>query len=231
MQYYNFDLSVRNKVNCRYPMIALSNTVGEAEAILSLDLDSQEMREAGKKLVGWATDSDFLMGFGEALYKGLFCGEIRDLYRTSLGQVHRDEDRGLRIRLCIEPPEISVLPWELLYDRSRDCFLATSIETPLTRYINLFEPIKELKTEPPINVLVAIPSGSGLDAEREREILGKAFEESGEAIKVNVLETSVTRSAISQALVKERYHVFHFIGHGTFQENEGYLVINSEDRQ
>ena len=51
MQYYNFDLSVKNKVNGHYLMMAQSETVGEAEAILSLDLDSQEMREAGKKLV------------------------------------------------------------------------------------------------------------------------------------------------------------------------------------
>ena len=87
---------------------------------------------------------------------------MRDLYHESLGRVQQDEEKGLRLRLCIDPPALSALPWELAYDRTRDT-LATSSETPLTRYITLQEPIDELRTAPPVSVLVAIPDGSDLD--------------------------------------------------------------------
>ena len=163
------------------------------------------------------------------LSDALFTGEVRDLYRESLGRVNQDDEKGLRIRLCIDPPALSALPWELAYDRSRDTFLATSSETPLTRYISLHEPIDELKTAPPVSVLVAIPDGSGLDVAMERAIIEDALSELGEAVKVVVLEGRVTRSAISQALLADKHHIFHFIGHGQFKDNDGYLLLNADD--
>ena len=85
--------------------------------------------------------------------------------------MQHDDDKGLRLRLASTPRRCPRCPWELAYDRSCDTFLATSTETPLTRYINLHEPIDELRTAPPISVLVAIPDGSGLDVAMERAII------------------------------------------------------------
>ena len=203
--------------------------MGHATGVVSFALDSPQMAAAQQRLADGPIDRDFLTTIGGTLSDALFTGEVRDLYHESLGRVQHDDDKGLRLRLCIDPPALSALPWELAYDRTRDTFLATSTETPLTRYINLHEPIDELRTAPPISVLVAIPDGSGLDVAMERAIIEDALSELGDAVTVVALEGNVTRSAISQALLAAQHHVFHFIGHGRFSNNDGYLVLNAED--
>lgn len=229
MRYDNFDLLIEKRVDGHYPLRAHSEKMGEAEGVLSLQPESAEIAAARARLTSGSIDSSFLMSFGGLLYDRLFQGKIRDLFNTSLGQSLRDDDSGLRIRLSIEPPEISALPWELLYDQNGDSYLATSIRTPLTRYLSLFEPIKELKTPAPLKVLVVIPEGSGLNVGKERAIVDQALARLGNRVVTRFLEGPVTRSVISQALTEERYHVFHFIGHGTFEQDEGYLVLNAEN--
>ena len=203
--------------------------MGHATGVMSFALNSPQLAAAHERLAHGPIDRDFLTTIGGTLNDALFTGEVRDLYHGSLGRVLQDDEKGLRLRLCIDPPALSALPWELAYDRTRDTFLATSSETPLTRYINLHEPIDDLRTAPPVSVLVAIPDGSGLDVATERAIIEDALSELGDAVSVAVLEGSVTRSAISQALVAGQHHVFHFIGHGQFSNDDGYLVLNAED--
>jgi CHASE2 domain-containing sensor protein len=232
MEYYNLDLTIEKRVERRHAVKARSQTQGEAEGVLALDPDSTEIQAACIRLTDPASgelDAEFLRHFGGLLWDGLFSGDIRDLYRSCLGEVQRDDSTGVRIRLCIDALEAAVLPWELLYDRSRDAFLATSTETPLTRYISLQEPIRNLQTVPPIRVLVAIPEASGLDVQAERETITRALRDLGDAVAPTILEGRVTRSKIRQALVSNQYHVFHFIGHGVFEEEEGLLIINSDD--
>jgi CHASE2 domain-containing sensor protein len=232
MEYYNLDLTIEKRVERRHAVKARSQTQGEAEGVLALDPDSTEIQAACIRLTDPASgelDAEFLRHFGGLLWDGLFSGDIRDLYRSCLGEVQRDDSTGVRIRLCIDALEAAVLPWELLYDRSRDAFLATSTKTPLTRYISLQEPIRNLQTVPPIRVLVAIPEASGLDVQAERETITRALRDLGDAVAPTILDGRVTRSTIRQALVSTQYHVFHFIGHGVFEEEEGLVIINSDD--
>ncbi|HYY56517.1 MAG TPA: CHASE2 domain-containing protein, partial [Pyrinomonadaceae bacterium] len=39
----------------------------------------------------------------------------------------------------------------------------------------------------------------------------------------------VSRSEISRALCEKQYHILHFIGHGVFESNQGYLLLDSKD--
>ncbi|HEV2904516.1 MAG TPA: CHAT domain-containing protein, partial [Pyrinomonadaceae bacterium] len=50
-----------------------------------------------------------------------------------------------------------------------------------------------------------------------------------EAVEMDVLKDKVTRWDISRALNDDEYHILHFIGHGTFENDDGHLLINSED--
>ncbi len=229
MEYFSFDLNIRRKANDCYPISAKSETFGESEEVLCTSFEGSEFISACKKFAQGHNEANFLTSFGDLLFNSLFQGNIRDLYRSSLGEVARDDQKGVRIRLSIEPPEISAIPWEVLYDRNRDSFLATSTETPLTRYISIYEPIKALKTLPPIRILLLIPGGSGLQTVQEKDMIIEKIEGLGDAIKLQVLDGAVTRSAISKELVEEQYHILHFIGHGAFEKDEAYLVINSEE--
>jgi CHASE2 domain-containing sensor protein len=227
MEYFNFALNIEATDGGGYEVHAQSETMGEAKGTVSFALSAAELAAAQERLANGPVDRDFLTSFGGMLTDALFAGEIRDIYRESLGRVQ--QEKGLRIRLCMDPPALSALPWELAYDRSRDTFLATSSETPLTRYISLHEPIDQLTTSPPVSVLVAIPDSSGLDVAMERAIIEDALSELGDAVTVTVLDGHVTRSAISDALLARDHHIFHFIGHGEFTNNDGFLKLNADD--
>jgi CHASE2 domain-containing sensor protein len=228
MEYKNFDLLIDSPRGEQYPLRAQYEAAGDTDGFLVLQPDCLKVAEALKDVGSSETDDARLVEFGASLHKCLFSDGVGDLLRESLGSVRQDDEKGVRIRLMISPPEVAALPWEILYDQRNKCFLSTSGKTPLTRYIRLFEPIKSLKIRPPVRVLVLIPEGSGLDVEKEKALIKEAFA-TLETVTVTILEGKVTRSRISEALVEEQYHILHFIGHGVFESGRGHLVINSED--
>ena len=132
MEYFDFVLNIKDAGDGRFELSAQSDTMGHATGVVSFALDSPQMAAAQQRLADGPIDRDFLTTIGGTLSDALFTGEVRDLYHESLGRVQHDDDKGLRLRLCIDPPALSALPWELAYDRTRDTFLATLTETPLT---------------------------------------------------------------------------------------------------
>jgi CHASE2 domain-containing sensor protein len=230
MEFKNFDLYIESKLGESYKVKAQSETMGEAAGLFTLPPDCLKIAGELKNVKKILEGSDLPMNFGVSLHRCLFQDSIGDMLRVSLGDVLRDDERGMRIRLILSPPEIAALPWEFLYDQRTKCFLSTSGKTPITRYIDLFEPIRSLKITPPVKVLVLIPEGSGLDVEKEKGIILEALGDL-ETAQIRVLEGKVTRSRISRALVEDEYHILHFIGHGVFESDQGYLVINSEKEE
>jgi CHASE2 domain-containing sensor protein len=107
-----------------------------------------------------------------------------------------------------------------------DCFLSTSIETPVVRYIELMQAIHELRVQPPLRMLIAAPEGSGLNATAETENLFKAIQGLEKQVTTRLLDKAVTRTAISDALRNEEFHLFHFIGHGEFQNDLPFLLLD-----
>ena len=229
MECRDLDLWIEAPTADGYPLRASSETRGQARGRMTLDPTSKSVQSYLEKLAAWETDEDFLIEFGTFLYNSLFTGHVESLFQLSLGEVIGEEEQGLRIRLRIDSPEISELPWEYLYSPTQKHFLGASKKTPLTRYLEVFQPIRALRTVLPLKVLVAIPGGSGLDTKREKDILTEAVGKLGDAVQPKFLEDNVTRSTVADALLEERYHVFHFIGHGTFKDDRGYLVFNDEN--
>lgn len=227
MEYKNFNLRIESKNSEGYPVVVESEGMGETIGVFTLSPECQKIADELKDVAHLEPGSPLAMNLGSLLYQCLFQNKVGTMLYRSLGAV-KDDEQGLRIRLRLTPSEIAALPWEVLYDQDAKCFLATSDKTPLTRYIELAEPIKALKIEPPVKVLTLIPGGSGLDVEKEEQIITKALEQLP-AVEMRVLKDKVTRSAISSALNDEKYHILHFIGHGIFEDHEGKLLINSED--
>jgi hypothetical protein len=59
--------------------------------------------------------------FGRSLLQSLLVGEVRTCYAMSLLEARR-QNKGLRLKLRIHPPDLARLPWEYLYDPDRDEF-------------------------------------------------------------------------------------------------------------
>ena len=69
---------------------------------------------------------------------------------------------GVRIRLRLkDAPELANYPWEYLYDRSLNWFVALSLETPVVRYVDLPVATRPLKVELPLRILAMISSPAG----------------------------------------------------------------------
>jgi hypothetical protein len=181
-----------------------------------------------------APETAAIKSFGGQLYRALFHGELELNLLRSQAQAAAN-GRGLRLRLRLsDTPELAELPWEFLYDRTRNLFLALSHRTPLVRFLEVPDPPRPLLVSPPLRVLVMIASPSDypqLDVEQEWTKLCDALrplEQAGD-VQLERLEAA-TLAALRQRLRRAEWHVFHFIGHGGFDHDTQDGVLLLEDQ-
>lgn len=174
--------------------------------------------------------------FGASLFDAVFTGPVGAAFARSLREARHD-GAGLRVRLRLADPSLADLPWEYLYNRAANRFLGLSIHTPLVRYIELPQPIAPLGITTPVRVLVMIASPSDyppLDAEAEWNRLHGALADllSAGLIAIDRLDQA-TLPALQRRLRRSRYHMFHFIGHGEFDQaaQEGVLLLEDGHRR
>ncbi len=220
MRYHSFEILISASGTAhQYAIHAQSRPQGEAKARTTIRADIPPLPEFLPQLENRAVPRAKLQELGTKLYQWLFVDEVNLLFNRALGETLAQDELGLRVRLRIGAPELDVLLWEFLYSPERHLFLAASVETPLSRYISLTEPIKKLPCPEKIHLLAVIPQNSGLDTTAERAALEKISDQLAGKIAVDVLEGEATSAAIRAALRKKAYHIFHYAGHGSF-ENE-----------
>ena len=239
MRYDNFQLLVMERDTDGYPARVISASAGEAQGILSFNSTSNGIQRALARIEAEETDEELFIDLGRKLFEHLFSGQIENVYRASLGYA-RGQGNGLRIRLRLEPPELGIIPWEYLYDELNDLFLGVSPETPITRYIQVAEPPCPIAINPALRVLVVISNPINLaeygmpelDAEKEKQVLSDALREWQDQglVELEFLDRAIA-SEIREKLRRYQPHIFHFIGHGAFRDDTGYLVIQDDDRR
>lgn len=171
--------------------------------------------------------------FGGKLFGAIFAGEMIAQLRGSIEQAS-DKERGLRIRLRLtDVPALADLPWEFLYDAHQNHFLTTSSETPVVRFLDLPQRIAPLRVALPLRVLVMIASPRNLkrlDADGEWARLQESLSDliRGGQIVLERLPSS-TLDTLRLRARGAPFHVFHFIGHGGFDEAAQDGVLQFED--
>jgi hypothetical protein len=181
-----------------------------------------------------APETAAIKAFGGQLYRALFRDDLEVNLLRSLSEAAA-QGAGLRIRLRLsDTPELAELPWEFLYDQTRNRFLSLSDRTPLVRFLEVPDPPRPLRVIPPLHVLVMISSPSDypqLDIEQEWIKLHTALGplEQASQVQVTRLETA-TLAALRQRLRRADWHVLHFIGHGGFdpQTHDGVLALEDQ---
>jgi CHAT domain len=181
-----------------------------------------------------APETATIKAFGGQLYRALFHDHLEVSLLRSMSEANA-KGAGLRIRLRLsDAPELAELPWEFLYDQTRNRFLSLSDRTPLIRFLEVSDPPRPLPVRPPLQILVMIASPSDypqLDVEQEwikiRTALGSL--EQADQVHVTQLETA-TLAALRQRLRRADWHVLHFIGHGGFDPHtqDGVLVLEDQ---
>ena len=172
--------------------------------------------------------------FGTKLFQALFSGPLRTEFETAV-RTSESHEIGLRIRLNLSNvPELADVPWEYLYDPAQARFIALSADTPLVRYLDLPQPARTLAVQPPLRVLIMISSPEGypaLDVNSEWKILNDSL--AGLISKGLVSLTRLEKPTLPELQAQlrlEKYHIFHFIGHGRFsaQKEDGLLLLEDE---
>ncbi|HEX7184060.1 MAG TPA: CHAT domain-containing protein [Thermoanaerobaculia bacterium] len=176
---------------------------------------------------------------GDKLFRGLFSDSVLETLLLSLGRVEAEPDKGLRIRLTFDPSlpgltEISALPWELLYRAETRDFLGRNPLTPLVRYLE----VPRLSTPAPLtsslSILAVVSSPSdepALDLKKECQRLEDVLGQQAN-IKIQFLENP-TLLSLRTKLMSTPFHVFHFMGHGGFDERTGegaLLFVNPQGK-
>ncbi len=243
--YESFDLMV-SPASDGYQVRVITSPYGEATGTLLLPPLITAPKNS-LQLVGGAIRAFKLAGssqtttvrldpkqFGEQLFTALFQGNVGQCLRQSLAIVEQ-ANQGLRLRLRLdEAPELAALPWEYLYDPVNRRYLVLSDQTPIVRYLALPQADLPLAVEGPLRILVLTADANDyakLDIAAEVARLRSALQplEADGQVAITWLMNG-TLSALRQALRRNVYHIFHFIGHGWFTDHEenGLLLADEE---
>jgi tetratricopeptide (TPR) repeat protein len=244
MDYLDFDLLIERAPE-GYTVRVLSSPAGQARAQFSLPFSDLELENfllrVGRTRRGVrrleSPEMEAAKAFGGRLFDAVFEDDVRGCLHSSLDEANR-RGKGLRIRLrTAGTPELTDLPWEYLYNPGLNRFLVLSSGTPVVRYLDLPERVRPLEVKPPLRVLVMISSPSNyppLDVEQEWKKLRKALRglEQRRLVTLERLEEA-TLIGLQRRLRRGEYHIFHFVGHGGFDEQaqDGVLLLEDESGQ
>ncbi len=238
MDYLDFDLEIGIGSGRSYPVAVIRSPAGEAHSSMTFPFDEGELKEYAEKvqnaLVGSGAArrqaAQAVEEFGKKLFEELFIRDVRSCYDVSLREASR-QDKGLRVKLRIQAPDLAALPWEFLYDPRQGEYICLSLYTPLIRYLELPQSVQPLQVKPPLRILCMISSPSDqdpLDISREQGRIQEALKglEDQGLVELTWLPGQTSRD-LQRAMQSGPWHIFHFIGHGGFDpaSDEGLLAL------
>ncbi len=158
---------------------------------------------------------DPVKDLGTRLFNSLFQGELGWIYRESAA---RADKADARLRICISATPgtlIEDLPWEFLYDPTRNDFLALSSRRPIVRQV---EPIVPFATSNPSAsaplrlAFVTTPDRDGhLGTERDLDILQRIAESEAGRIQITQIP-SATAFDFLEIMSSTDFDAVHFSG-------------------
>ena len=224
----------------RFRVDIIGSDAGLTSATVSLDVDALRVRreELQAAILASATSTRPILHrtekpireVGEALFTALLgTGQVAGQYRASAALAARAE-QALRVVLRIDTPELAELPWEAMYDPAVGYICR---HEQLVRHIPVPSVPAPLTVSLPLRILAVVSSPKGLDAldvDRERDQLNEAL---AEPVREGLVEIhwvpAATWSSLQLELVRGRWHVLHYIGHGDFDpdRDEGILALRA----
>ncbi|MBV7336071.1 CHAT domain-containing protein [Chloroflexi bacterium TSY] len=247
-EYEDFAIEVKEITKDEYAISVRSASVGETDERIAFPLTDAELdrallrlenailRSAGRRRKQLSPEEEAAQAFGCTLFDFLLPGEVRALYRQCQ-QRAEEQGKGVRLKLHIQSPFLAGLPWEFLYDTRKQDYICLDPDTPLVRYLDIPQIIRPLTVTPPLRILGMVVSPkeySALAVEEEKERIERALQplKQQELLELNWLEGQ-TWGALQREMRRGPWHVFHFIGHGSFNDSldEGLLVFADEQGQ
>lgn len=249
--YLNIDVRFQ-KVNNKQYRIKLSSDDGESE-IVATGIPNyrngekfwEQISRFGQPVRSAREPQDIvevIQTFGSTLFTQIFSKENLELF-NKISESASQKRIGLRLRLDLyQTPEIADLPWELMCHKRS--FIGLNPMNSIVRYSPSAIHLNKISLPAPLRVLVTIANPgeklsriNPLDVEGERKQIEDALRD---YVKSNKVELTIRdnfslddlRGLFSQSLQSQMpYHIWHFIGHGIYDDVEGksYLVFSDPD--
>lgn len=174
---------------------------------------------------------------GENLFRALFAGDVGHLFDSARGELNGTSDRGLRLRLHLDPRDprlrrLGHLAWEGMRCPVTASFLALDRRTPVVRCLDVPKPTQVPPLAPPLRVLLVSANPQSTDKlkldEESKQIATVLKRLDG--IELSTLENA-TRKSLRQRVREGTFHVVHFMGHGAFDEAtaEGAIYLETPE--
>jgi tetratricopeptide (TPR) repeat protein len=248
IKYLDFEISVQQVAGDEYVVRAKSGK-GKAEmrftnpfnedkrkvirsALTAAALRSASAKRKTKMRSAAAPEVREMKDFGTLLFQEAVGGPVRDFYQKCQAQADRDR-AGMRLRLTLDQ-SVDDLPWEFLV--LNDDFMALNPRSPVVRYIAGAASCSLVKVEYPLRLLIVIAKPADevpLDTDAEKESITAALKPLTDqgVVHLTFIEGNNTWKKLMDALLPNRTHILHFIGHGTFDEknDEGVLIMADEE--
>lgn len=213
-------------------MITLPFEGRELETILG-NINSVVLRSSDKLRRIPSAREQVVQEFGQRLFEAIFKDKIRDCYYVCR-RLTTQKKKGMQIQLVIQDPALATLPWEYLYDADQNDYICFSRETPIVRYTELGTSIQTLSVKPPLQILGMVASPKDLErlnVEHEKLLMKNALHEleCKGLVELTWLGGATWRD-LQLAMQRGPWHIFHFIGHGGFDQitDEGIIALENE---
>jgi len=220
----------------------------EPHEVLRLKLENAVLKARGFRGGPLSAEERVLREFGSDVFRAVLrnSGSIALKFAASLDIVKQggDELAGLRLKLRVDPPELSMLPWEYMFDpnaRDNDAlqnYVCLRNRSPLVRFVEVDGPQSALRVNGPLRILgmVANPGGEWerLDTEAERHRIAEALKDAPKGSVHFEWVHGGSPDDLFDFIQRGAWHVFHFIGHGGTEvytdaeggtRTEGYVVM------
>ena len=248
LEYLKFDIRLPKATDAEHQPIIVDSVAGRSESTVVLPLQDaefqHELEDLRNMLLGIATvrratrpQETIARAVGQALFTALFHDGILRLYEESLRKAASLPDIGLLLRFEIEEPRLAALPWELLYDpRGSGRYISCYSITPIVRALPPpYQDVPPPITTQPLRMLCMVANPGDqvkLNIEREKQHLHAALRSliDDGSIEVHWVDGQNWRD-LQDKLRGKAWHIFHFIGHGGFEEQTegGTGLLSFED--
>ncbi len=244
IDYLDFEIEIGKGSDRDYQVAVIHSPAGEARGTMRFpyekpagdnplqDLEVALLRSSGSHRQVLPTEERPVQAFCEGLFDALFAGPVRSLFEVSNNEAMR-QGKGLRLKLRILPPELAILPWEFLKDPAAPEYLCLSRDNPIVRYLEVPMPVQPLRVAPPLEILGMLASPADLpplDVGHERQRIENALSKLQEEglVKLTWVEGQSWRD-LQGAMLQRAWHIFHFVGHGGFDQAAGEGLIALTD--
>lgn len=224
-----------------YRVTVRNSPAGTATVALVLPLQRREQHVTVQRLLSDPGGDDaqrsaqFALAreVGGKLFDAVFHGPILECWQASWRAAYAAR-ASLRVQLSIsDDPALRALPWEYLYDDTRDEFLALSVHTPIVRYLPAAHKIRPLVVAPPLRVLVVMAGPEGyppLAVGRD----WRAFIDTVDYLGADGRMTferlaKPTLLDLQRKLRQQPYHILHFVGFAVHDVHTQSGVVLFED--